>query len=307
MKKIDFHVHVQGNLSVESAANGFRDMCQRHGYSGVGIMSLYYKDFLECNDFVLKVKDALKDSYAFAALLPGEDFATQAKRLMSSGFDGIKLIRGGKPNYQRLFGYTYDAPIYEDFFALAEEDQIPILMHSNDPALNWDISRASQRAIDNGWVYDETYPSHEFFYSVIDRVLEKHPKLNIAIAHLGFYSEDIDRAIDLLERYPSLKFDITPALNIYFEMSEYRDKARKFFCDYNDRLIFGTDAENPLIGFSREYNDRKNLITNTFLSGDRESEHVFDGKIIRPIGLDDTVLENVYYNNAIRFVSAYQK
>jgi predicted TIM-barrel fold metal-dependent hydrolase len=284
-------------------------MCERYGYEGVAIMSLYYnygEIFPECNDEALKLKDSLKNSYAFAALLPDEDFATQAKRYMQSGFDGIKLIRGGKPNHQRFSGHAYDSPIYDDFFAFTEEEQIPILMHNNDPAINWDITRASQRAIEKGWVYDSTYPSHEYFNSVLEFVLQKYPRLNIALAHLGFFSKDLDRASALLEKYPNLKFDITPALNIYFEMSESGDKAKKFFERYFDRLIFGTDAESNLIGFAREYNDKKNLITSTFLTSNADGDYVFDEKIIRPIGIDPIFLEDIYYNNAKRFISAYK-
>jgi predicted TIM-barrel fold metal-dependent hydrolase len=180
-------------------------------------------------------------------------------------------------------------------------------MHNNDPALNWDITRASQRAIEKGWVYDRTFPSHEYFFAVLEELLQKYPRLNIALAHMGFYSEDLCRAQMLLDKYPNLKFDITPALNIYFEMSEDREKARRFFLNNSDRIIFGTDAENELVGFAREYNDKKNLVTSSFLSGSTDSEYVFDGKIIRPIGLEDSLLENIYYNNALKFVSAHKK
>ena len=308
MKKIDFHVHVSASISPERSAQYLSDMCQRHGYEGVGIMSLYYNygEFCsECNDIALRVKDLLKNSYAFASLLPNEDFALQTKRLMSSGFDGIKLIRGGKPSHHRISGHSYDSEIYSDFFACAEEEQIPILMHNNDPAANWDIRRASKRAIENGWVYDATYPTHEYYYAMVEGVLQKYPNLNIALAHLGFYSEDIDRAAELLEKYPNLRFDITPALNIYFEMSEYPEKAREFFVKYRDRLIFGTDADSELEGFAREYNDKKNCITSAFLSRGFGSEAVFDGKLIRPIGLSEDILEDIYYNNARRFLAAH--
>ncbi|MBP3369496.1 MAG: amidohydrolase family protein [Clostridia bacterium] len=310
MKRLDFHVHMKQGLSLDRAEYYFRDMCERHGYDGVAIMSLYYNYdsiFHECNELALKLKERLDGSYAFAALLPDEDFAVQAKRLMASGFDGIKLIRGGKPNHHRVFGHAYDSLVYDEFFSLAEQEQIPILMHNNDPIVNWDIEKAPKRAIERGWVYDYTYPSHEYFNSVLHSVLEKYPMLNIAIAHLGFFSEDLERARALLKSYPNLKFDITPALNIYFEMSEQRERSKKFFEEFSDRLIFGSDADNELVGFAREYNDKKNLITSTFLSGKSDSEHIFDGKIIRPIELDRGILDNLYYNSAKNFISAYKK
>ena len=120
MKKTDFHVHIQKGLPIGRATYYFKDMCDRHGYEGVGIMSLYYDHgecFPECNDTALRIKDSMCNSYAFASLLPNEDFAAQTKRYMQSGFDGIKLIRGGKPNHQRLSGHFYDSLIYSDFLS----------------------------------------------------------------------------------------------------------------------------------------------------------------------------------------------
>ncbi len=310
MKKTDFHVHISHNIPVERSVEHLRYMCQRHGYEGVAVMSLCYNygEFCpECNEIALRVKEGVGNSYAFASLLPDEDFALQARRLMNSGFDGIKLIRGGKPSHHRISGHAYDSEIYGDFFALAEEEQIPILMHNNDPATSWDITKATKRAIENGWVYDDTYPSHEYYFSLVDRILEKHPKLNLALAHLGFYSEDLDRAISLLKKYPNLRFDITPALNVYFEMSEYPEKAKAFFECYRERLIFGTDADSDLEGFVREYNDKKNRITSAFLEGKFGSEVVFDGNIIRPIGLSEDILADIYYNNARRFLDTHKE
>lgn len=310
MKKLDFHVHIDADISTDESARYFRDMRERHGYEGVAIMSIYRpNDPCEptCNEKALALKERLGSSYAFAALLPDEDFALQAEKYMRSGFDGIKLIRGGKPNHHRRQGFAYDDVRYDEFFSLAEERQIPIMMHVNDPAYSWDITKATKRAIEQGWVYDESYPSHEFFYSVVDRVLNEHPRLNLALAHMGFYTEDLGRAVGLLEKYEGLKLDITPALNIYFEMSEYPEVARDFFVRYHDRLIFGTDASNELVGGAREYNDKKNLITSTFLAGKYLSEQSFESKIIRPIGLEEELLECIYYKNALDFISSYRR
>ena len=309
MKRLDFHVHIESDISTERSAAYFSDMCRRHGYDGVAIMSLYESFsgvFENCNQKALELKSALGNSYAFASLLPNEDFAEQAKRYMQNGFDGIKLIRGGKPNYCKKQGFAYDDARYSEFFAYAEREQIPILAHVNDPAASWDREKASQRAIDMGWVYDESYPSHEYLYSVVDRVLERYPKLNIALAHMGFYSEDLDRTMALLDKYEGLHLDLTPALNIYFEMSQYPQKAKEFFEKYSHRLIFGTDATNLLEGEARAYNDKKNLITSIFFSGEYLAEHTFDGNIIRSLGLSDGILERIYYKNALDFMSAYK-
>ena len=307
MKKIDFHVHIETALPVKQSAYYFKDMCDRYGYSGVNILAFCYrlednKGFYEkCNEAALELKEEMGDgSYAFCCLLPGKDFARQAEYYMNNGFDGIKLLRGGKPNYYKDFPYLYDHGIYEDFFALAEEKQYPIIMHNNDPAYSWDISKAPERAIKMGWVYDDSVPTHDRYYQSVDNILERHPNLKIAMAHMGFYSENIDKAFDMMKKYPNLYMDMTPALNIYEELSLIRDRAEEFFLKHGDRVFFGTDATNHLVGEARMYNDKKNAVTSHFFSGGEYRE--ICGKKISPVHLTDEILENLYYNNAMRFI-----
>ena len=120
------------------------------------------------------------------------------------------------------------------------------------------------------------------------------------MAHMGFYSENIDKAFYMMERYPNLYMDMTPALNIYEELSRVHDKAEKFFRKYHNRVIFGTDATNNLVGEARDYNDLKNAITSQFFGGGEYRE--FGNRKIDPISLSEQALENIYYNNAMRFI-----
>ena len=308
MKKIDFHVHISPNPDIDKSVRLFEEMCDRHGYCGVGIMAYAYglpSDsrgyFHRCNEVAMEVKQRVKESYAFAGLHLGEDYAKQAERLMSDGFDGIKLLRGGKPNWIKAFGNMYDDELYADFFALCEEKQYPILMHVNDPEYSWDRSRAPLTAIKRGWVYDgEGYPSHQRCYEAAENVLARYPRLNIALAHMGFYSENIDRAFELMETYPNLKMDVTPALNIYEELSLIHDRAEEFFRKYSDRIIFGTDAVNNLEGDARISNDDKNEATSHFFTG--EGDRIIRNKLIRPIRLTEEMLENIYYKSAMNFI-----
>ena len=309
MKKLDFHVHFQNhNLTAKDSADYFTEMCKRYGYEGVGIMAIYHRPGksggadAQCNQKALQIKALMKNSYAFASPLPNEDFAVQAKKFMEQGFDGIKLIRGGKPNVQKMFGHFYDDEVYAEFFDYCQEHQVPLMIHNNDPLIHWDIANAPQRAIDNGWVYDESFPSQEEYFRHLEAVLERYPRLNAAIAHLGFYSDNLDRAISLLERYPNLKFDITPAIIIYEQLSKTPQKTEEFFRRYHERLIFGTDADSDFThdGERGLYTKRKNAITSAFFSGTEPREV---GQVwIHPIHLEPQMLENIYYNNAIRWM-----
>ena len=313
MKKIDFHVHIECNLAAAESAAYFKDMCRRHGYSGINVLTHCYDlaghagRYDSYNDAALALKREMGEgSYAFGCLVPDRDYALQARELMAAGFDGIKLLRGGKPNYYKEYPHLYDDPLYADFFALAEREQIPIIMHNNDPAYGWDISRATPRAIAMGWVYDETYPTHGRYFEAVETVLSRYPRLKIALAHMGFYCEDLDKAFWLMETYPGLYMDMTPALNIYEELSAAPARAREFFLRYRDRCFFGTDAENRLEGEARAYNDLKNAVTAHFFTGEgyREFSNESRPKPVGVIGLalPDAVLEKIYYQNAMRFL-----
>ncbi|MBE6595583.1 MAG: hypothetical protein E7644_07270 [Ruminococcaceae bacterium] len=313
MKKIDFHVHIEYDLPVAESTAYFREMCERHGYSGINVLSFcnglagYEGFFARCNEAALELKTAMgKESFAFGCLFPGQDFAKQAQALMQNGFDGIKLLQGGKPNYYPDFPHLYDDPLYEDFFALAEKEQYPIIMHNNDPAYGWDLAKATPRAIQMGWVYDGRFPTHRRYFEAAEAVLSRHPRLKLALAHMGFYSENIEKAFELMEAYPNVYMDMTPALNIYEELSENAVRAREFFLRYSHRCFFGTDATNRLEGEARAYNDLKNAVTDHFFGGegDREFSNESRPKPVRVTGLQlpQAVLENIYYKCAMAFL-----
>ena len=160
------------------------------------------------------------------------------------------------------------------------------MIHNNDPVGNWDITKVSKSIIAKGWYYDEKMPRQKFFFDVLDEVFVNFPNLRAAIAHTGFYSENmLDKADRMLESYPNLHFDITPALNTYYEMNKTHDQAEAFFTKNHDRLIFGTDAIDNLVGHDREYNIKKNAITDAFLQG-KENDYSRKDNIV-PLDLTE--------------------
>ncbi|MBQ9805859.1 MAG: amidohydrolase family protein [Clostridia bacterium] len=308
MKRMDFHVHALDNpeLSAKASAAYFREMCETYGYEGVCVLAFCKHENDPNNELVLAIKEHLPGSFAFASPRVGHDFAKDAEYYMNNGFDGIKLIRGGKPNHHRECGeHFWDDPIYAEMFAYCEENSVPITLHNNDPLIHWDVKNAPQRAIERGWVYDETYPSQATFFEKLEKVLVLYPRLNIAIAHMGFYSDNLPHAAELLDRYPNLKFDVTPAILIYEQLSQTPAESEAFFRKYHDRLIFGTDAEADQTGERKAYTNLKNRLTSAFFGGGEPV--TIEGRYIHPIHLEPEMLENIYYNNAISFVGQFRK
>lgn len=302
MKRIDFHIHPSKNISVEESAAFMREMCSRKGYETVGIMAYVHNSagpFPDGNEYAMKLHKLLPGSVVFAALHHDRDFVAQAKEYLSSGFEGIKLLEG-KPTQYRLYGYGFEHPRFDEFFAWAEAEQVPIVLHNNDPLVHWDRERISPSAFAKGWYYDETMPSQEHFFRVLEDVLDKHRLLKVAVAHMGYYANDLDRAESLLEKCPNLRFDLTPALDIYDDLSGTPEQTEAFFRKYHERLIFGTDAVTDLTGKARALNDKKSDITDHFFFGSKPKD--FDAHHIVPIRLEEQMLENIYYYNALRFI-----
>lgn len=305
LRRIDFHVHINNLIPIEQTVRNFSDMCERFGYDGIGIMSISisadgsFVDDLMCNSRALEIKKRMPGSFAFAALNHKRDFIEQTKEYMQSGFDGIKLLEG-KPSVYKYYGYGIESKRFYDFFEYAQNEQIPIMLHNCDPEQNWDINRADERAKKMGWCYDETVPPQSFFYNELERVLENFPELKMAIAHMGFYADRLDTASRLLDSCPNLYLDITPALIIFSQLSQNKN-SKKFFEKYNNRLIYGTDADNDLTGFARSYNDKKVRVITAFLENDAPCE--IDGITVNPIHADKETLKKIYAENALAFLN----
>ena len=305
MKKIDFHAHLDcDDVTVEESARYFNDMCERKGYEGVGLMALTHDSEIfhpHCNERALAIKRLVPGAVAFGSLHHERDFVEEAEELMSGEFSGIKLL-GGKPSQYRIFGYSYEHERYEKLFDYAEKYGIPLMVHNADPLVHWDMEKASPAVIAKGWAYDEKIPSQEWFFHTVEAVLARHPNIKMALAHFGFYSNNLPRAEALLLKYPNLYMDITPAPPIYHEFSETPAASEAFFRKYHTRLIYGTDVDNKIEGRVREYNDMKTEMITTFLEG-TEPRTFRDGRYaITPIHLENEMLENIYYNNAMRFI-----
>lgn len=303
MKKIDFHVHVTDEkTSVEESVRYFQELCNRNGLDGVCIHAAEYSstgEHPDCNEKALSVSRAEPGWYAFAGLHHACNFVEQAKEYMDRGFRGIKLLEG-KPSLYRYYGYGFEHPRFEPFFAYAEKHGIPLMIHNNDPLIHWDINKISRSAVEKGWYYDSTFPSQEYFFTVLEDILRRHPALRAAIAHFGFYSDNIPRAAALLEKYPNLMMDMTPAPIIYYELSETPEAAKRFLLKYHDRLLYGTDVSNRIEGSVRELNDRKTRIMDVFYEGTSACE--ISDHVIQGMNLPQEMQENIYYRNAMRFI-----
>ena len=86
----------------------------------------------------------------------------------------------------------------------------------------------------------------------------------------------------------------------YSELSATPGRTGDLVRKYHDRLLFGTDADANLTGRARELNDKKVKVMKAFYEGSGPSE--VEGAQIYGLDLPEYMLENIYYNNALRFM-----
>lgn len=185
----------------------------------------------------------------------------------------------------------------------AGELKMPIALHVADPVaffepLDEHNERWEELQGNPDWQF--TSPPFPSFLSIVNamgRVVERHPQTTFIGAHVAWYAENLGWVGDLLERCPNLYIDIGARIG---ELGRQPYTARRFFLQYADRILFGTDA-GPNLDYYRIYY--------RFLETDDEYFNYNPGEIpgqgrwmIYGLHLPEEVLEKVYSRNADRIL-----
>lgn len=223
----------------------------------------------------------------------GEQMKQYIEEMRRCGCDGLKIIEG-KPQFHRMYPVPdWDDPVWEPFWAYAEETALPILWHVNDPEAFWDSDNAPDFAREKGWVYDESDINNEVQYLQVLQVLTRHPQLKIIFAHFFFLSAQLPRLAAILDAFPHVMIDLTPGVEMYQNFSAAPAKARRFFRKYADRIIYGTDIGGRAViaggtkGLNRKECLQRAALVRAFLL---EKEPLTVRADAYPTGIDDFVM-----------------
>ena len=232
-----------------------------------------------------------------AVSAPG--LARQVEDLLAAGCDGVKLIES-KPTCRKRLPHPLDGDYYAGFFARAEELNVPILWHVGDPVQYWgEASLLPKWALDRGWDYDGTYVTNEQHYQEVEAVLTRHPKLRVVFAHFLFLYDDLPRAGEFLADHPSVSLDLSPGIELLFNLPGREDQTREFFIVHQDRILLGTDlTERTPHGEA----DRRIARLARYLETDEDVRFPYPWKPgseaeVRGLGLPDDVLAKIYHAN----------
>ncbi len=230
-----------------------------------------------------------------------EEALGQLESDVRNGANGLKIykslgLRNKDAEGERI---PVNHPDLDPVWAKCGELGIPVLIHSADPKPFWDEhdstnERWLELKLRPGRKRSDTDPvPWEQIISEQHNVFEKHPQTSFINAHMGWMANDLNKLADHLETYPNVYVEIGA---IIAELGRQPRAARRFFNQYQDRVMFGKDSWKP-----QEYHTYFRVL-------ESEDEYFPYYKKYHAfwrmygLGLSDEVLKKLYYKNALRVI-----
>jgi len=191
---------------------------------------------------------------------------------------------------------------------------MPVAIHVSDPeAFFLPIDRFNERfeELNNhpDWSFHgKDFPSNAEILEARNRVLERHPKTQFIVLHVGNDAENLPYVSECMDRFPNMHVEMGARIG---ELGRQPRMSRKFFEKYQDRILFGTDAvPNGTDTPQQVFTDRLYEIYYRFLESEDEYFDYAPAKVppqgrwrIYGLGLPDEILKKVYYENAARLLN----
>ena len=222
------------------------------------------------------------------------------KDAVSQGAIGLKVYKSLGLNNKDKFGnrISVNDPRLDPIWAVCGELNIPVLIHTAEPALFWEPKDKNNER----WLELKQKPSRyrgsSDFFPSFEELLEeqhdifrKHPQTIFINAHMGWMANDLDRMSSHLDKYPNVMTEIGAVLA---ELGRQPRRARKFMVDYQDRVMFGKDSYKK----EEYYVYFRVLETKDEYFSYYRKRHAFWK--MYGMNLPDSVLKKVYYKNALK-------
>jgi predicted TIM-barrel fold metal-dependent hydrolase len=260
---------------------------------------------------------ALPDFEAYARSMLEACKARGGKGLKISKFLGLGLTDATSALV------PIDDPRLDDLFETAGRLGLPVLLHSADPKAFFEPNTPANERYDElrvhpDWSFHgvaptgQPWPSWETLLGQFEARVARHPQTTIIGTHFGNAAEEPERVARMLSRYPNYVIDTAARVPEFGRHAAAR--MRRFFVEFQDRILFGSDlGVGPgglMLGSSDEH------------PGTRAESRVFFGRhfayfetsarsmahptpiqgrwTVDGIGLPRDVLEKLYYRNAAR-------
>jgi predicted TIM-barrel fold metal-dependent hydrolase len=235
------------------------------------------------------------------------EMVAQLDDAVKRGARGLKVLKdwglGVKDKTGKLV--PIDDPRMDPVWEECGRLRIPVAIHSTDPeAFFTPVDAKNERyeeLMENpSWsFYGPKFPGKQTLLEQRNHVFAKHPHTTFIALHVGNWPENLDAVSGWLQKYPNVyvEFGAREA-----ELGRQPRRAVKFFTEFQDRILFGTDAE-PV----------PEMYANYFRWLETADEYFpywsYPGQgrwMIYGMELPDAILEKVYHGNAEKVFSLYR-
>lgn len=210
-----------------------------------------------------------------------------------------------------------DDPKFDPIFKHIAELGIPLVGHLGEPKACWQpIEKMQANNNKNYFTQNPQYhmylhpefPSYEEQMNARDRMLEKNPTLIFIGCHLASLEWSVDEIAKFLDRFPNASVDMAARMgDLFYQTRDDHEKVRKFFINYQDRLLYGTDIIDR--GGDKEsfhkrmhktwIRDWEYLITNH-----KMNSHLIDGEF-QGLKLPKEVVNKIYSTNTKNWYNSF--
>ncbi len=255
----------------------------------------------------------------------GELAAEDLRRSVAAGARGLKLFKSLGLGVRTADGalLPVDDRRLDPLWATAGELGIPVAIHTGDPVaffepIDLHNERLEELSAHPGWSFHGgDYPPLRELLAARDRMVARHPGTTFVSVHVGGLAEDLTGVAESLRALPNLYIDVAARIP---EVGRHPpDRARAFFIEFQDRILFGTDihisTRRIVLGSSGGPEEPRHGVAAAvgyydvhwryFESEDQGMAHVtpIQGRwTIDAIGLPGPVLAKLYRENARRLL-----
>ena len=232
------------------------------------------------------------------------DKLTESVRL---GAAGLKLLKTLGLDWRDADGKLIppDDPRFDPVWQRAGELGIPVLWHCADPPAFFQPTNERNERWEElyrhpDWsFYGGDYPTHQELIDGQLRVVARHPETTFICAHMANLPSQLAKLGTYLDAYPNMYVETSARIA---ELGRQPYTARKFFLQYADRILFGTDGPgtpdklNPQFQFLETYDEYFPYVDDPGRFPPQGFWNIYG------IGMPEDVLEKVYFKNALRLV-----
>ena len=139
---------------------------------------------------------------------------------------------------------TIDDPRWDPIWAECGRLRIPVAIHSGDPQAFFTPTDGKNERYEELWdnpdwsFHGTDHPPLATLLAAQARVFARHPRTTFVSLHFGGWPENLDHVSGLLKKHPNVYVE-TGARQA--ELGRQPRRARRFFLEHQDRILFGTD------------------------------------------------------------------